>query len=159
MSRGLSAQERKLLVDTNRWIERVADDADSSSSSDDVMPVLAASSRRPKKRPLRKRAAPKGKTPAKKAVASCECDKSFGDRLEELRQRETFLVFDVPDERLAPDVDLYACPICTENKIRVRIGPCGHCVCVACAKHMWGTEARQCPHCRGTMGQLSEIFV
>lgn len=52
----------------------------------------------------------------------------------------------------------YECPLCMENALRVRIGPCGHCTCVACAKSAWAMTG-QCSVCKTPIDGLSRIFV
>ena len=56
----------------------------------------------------------------------------------------------------AKDDDPNTCNICMVNKKDVLLIPCGHVMCVVCARQMW--EKKQCPDCRGKIDNVNQAF-
>lgn len=78
--------------------------------------------------------------------------------VDRIRREEMYAVLDLEDTPMHDLEARYECPLCMENALRVRIGPCGHCTCAACAKRAWGTNGK-CSMCNATIDSMMAIFV
>lgn len=125
--------------------------------SHSVPPSLPGPPKVPKRTrvtPVRRRPAPAARRP----ILAEEVDERIKEALDQAKKEEMYLVLDVDDAPLRDEESRYECPLCMENILRVRIGPCGHCTCVKCAKHAWGSTG-VCAVCSTPIDGMMRLFI
>ena len=80
---------------------------------------------------------------------------TMSKKAEEIKNKE--FPFDKNPVEAKDEEDSKVCNICMVNLKDTLLTPCGHLVCVVCAKQIW--DKKQCPDCRGVISDAHKAFI